>query len=333
MNIRILGSGLYGCHLATTLLRDGHDVVVHEIADRVFAGATGNIPARLHQGQHYVRSKLTRDACQEHYREFMDVYGDFTHGVACNVYAVAEHDSLVDFGTYKQVLRDEIEFITVERPEELGLRHVEGAILTGERHVLADKLAAHFAETLKDHIEFGREPGTVDDPAWDLTIDCTSCANDNAGVDRFEACLTLLLKGPTDKAITIMDGPFPSLYPWDEERGLSSLTSAKWTPMAQFATWTEANLFLNDGPTKDQIIDHMRGMCGQMCHYFPALHDYVVDGYRLAIRAMPRSAADARLVDVVRVGDRAIRIRAGKLDAIFHAERVIKGMLKEFGHG
>jgi hypothetical protein len=36
-----------------------------------------------------------------------------------------------------------------------------------------------------------------------------------------------------DKAVTIMDGPYPSLYPWDEENGICSLTSAKWTPIAK----------------------------------------------------------------------------------------------------
>jgi hypothetical protein len=47
----------------------------------------------------------------------------------------------------------------------------------------------------------------------------------------------------------------------------------------------------------------------------------------MAIRAMPRSAAAARLVNVVRVGERAIRVRAGKLDAIFAAERCVMEML------
>jgi hypothetical protein len=42
---------------------------------------------------------------------------------------------------------------------------------------------------------------------------------------------------------------------------------------------------------------------------------------------MPRSAADARLVDVVRVGERALRVRAGKIDAIFHAERLVREMI------
>jgi hypothetical protein len=281
-------------------------------------------------GQHYPRSGLTRAACQEHHAEFMARYGDFTHGVPLNVYAVAEHDSLVDFGTYRQILRDEIEFVTVERPAELGLRNVEGAILTGERHVLADKLAAHFAWVLKDHIEFGRPPGVVDDPAWDLTIDCTSCANDGLNVDRYEACLTLLLEGPVDRAVTIMDGPFPSLYPWDEERGLSSLTSAKWTPLLQTKTWADARAFLDGPDAKDAISDNARRMMIQMSAYFPAILGYRVVGRLTAIRAMPRSAADARLVDVVPVGERVIRIRAGKLDAIFHAERVIRDMIRGF---
>jgi hypothetical protein len=331
MRIRVLGAGLYGAHLGKSLLADGHEVEIHEIADRVFAGATGNIPARLHRGQHYPRSKLTRDACQEHYTEFMAAYGEFTHGVAVNVYAVAEHDSLVDFGTYCQVLRDEIEFITVDRPEELGLQNVEGAILTGERHVLADKLAAHFQCELADVLRFSKEPGVVDDPAWDLTIDCTSCANDGLNVDRYEACLTLLLEGPTDKAITVMDGPFPSLYPWDEAAGLSSLTSAKWTPLAQCRTWGEAHAFLYGHRAAAAVAEHSAPMFNQMVHFYPRLREeYRIADHRLAIRAMPRSAADARLVDVVRIGERAIRVRAGKLDAIFHAERMIRSMLPEF---
>jgi hypothetical protein len=332
MRIRILGAGLYGVHLASALLRDGHDVAVHEIADRIFAGATGNIPARLHQGQHYSRSKLTRLACQEHYREFMAVYGDFTHGIPVNIYAIAEHDSLVDFGTYRQVLADEIEFITVERPAELGLAHVEGAILTGERHVLVDKLAAHFAEKLSGVVRVGMPPLDVDSNDWDLTIDCSSCANDGNGVDRYEACLTLLLHGPTDKAVTICDGKYPSLYPWDEQRGLSSLTSAKWTPMMRTDTWQEARAFLDGPDAREATVMAAQRMLAQMAEYYPRLRDeYRLAEPRVAIRAMPRSAADARLVDIIRVGKRAVRVRAGKLDAIFHAERTIKAMLPEFG--
>lgn len=42
---------------------------------------------------------------------------------------------------------------------------------------------------------------------------------------------------------------------------------------------------------------------------------------------MPLSGADTRLVDVIRVGNRALRVRAGKIDAIIHAERMIREMI------
>ncbi len=329
MRIRVLGLGLYGCHMTAALLADGYEVEAHEIADRPFSAASGSIPARLHLGVHYPRSKLTRLACQEHYAEFMARYGDFTHGVQTNIYAVAEYDSLVDFGTFLQILRNEIEFITVARPAEFGLQHVEGAILTGERHILVDRMRDYFSTKLAGHAQYGSPAGSVDDPAWGATIDCSFCAHDSIGIDRFEACLTVLMEGPTDRAVTIMDGGFGSVYPWDEDRNLCSLTSAKWTPLATCPTWKEARHFLNQYPT-ELIEYHANQMFHQMATYYPRIHDeYRIVDYRTAIRALPRSAADARLCEVIRVGERGIRIRAGKLDAIFHAEREVKRMLVE----
>src|SRR3954468_24745718 len=104
MRALVLGGGFYGTHTAVSLRAEGHYVELHESATQLFAGASGNIPARAHQGQHYPRSKLTRRACQEHYAEIMTSYGEFTRGVPVNVYAIADHDSLLDFGTYAQVL-------------------------------------------------------------------------------------------------------------------------------------------------------------------------------------------------------------------------------------
>jgi hypothetical protein len=327
MRIRVLGGGFYGAHIAAALA-DDNDVELHEIANRLFNGASGNMPARLHMGQHYPRSKLTRAACQEHFAMFMERYGHLTHNVPVNIYAVAAEESLMDFGTYRQVLRDEIELVTVYDPRELGLANVEGAVLTGERHVLVDEAREFFTDRLDRIVRYGAPPGEVDSPDWPLTIDCTFCAHDSVGIDRFEACLTILLSGPTDRAVTIMDGPLPSLYPWDEKQGLCSLTSARWTPLGRETTWAGAAAHFGDG---DKIAVHAGEMFGQMMRFYPRLADeYQVVDRRMAVRAMPRSAADARLVDVVRVGERAVRIRAGKLDAIFHAERVIRDMLPEF---
>ena len=144
MRIRVLGAGVYGCHLALSLLKDGHDVEIHEILPHIFGGASGHIPARLHQGFHYPRSHMTRAACQEHLTAFMRVYGEFTRGIPMNIYAIARQRSLVDYQQYVATLRCELEFIEIARPEEFGLANVEGAVLTGERHIVTDQLRAYF---------------------------------------------------------------------------------------------------------------------------------------------------------------------------------------------
>lgn len=328
MRIRILGGGWYGCHMALTLQRSGHEVELHEIADQLFAGASGGNPARLHLGPHYPRSKLTRALCQEHHDKFMKVYGALTRSVPVNIYAIAHADSLVDFGTYVQVLRGEIEFVTVERPAEFGLESVEGAILTGERHIVIDEARKYFAGLLEPMIRYGLPRRDVDSKEWDWTLDCTFCANDSEGIERYEPCITAIMKGPTDKAVTIMDGPFPSLYPWDERQGLNSLTSARYTPLGRFDTHAEARGLL-ESIRRETIDTHVHNMVAQLASFWPESRErYELADVKLTIRAMPRSVASARLVDVIRIGDRALRVRAGKIDAILHAEQIIREIIR-----
>ena len=328
MKIRVLGAGFYGCHIALALQRDGHEVEVHEIASRIFAGASGAIPARLHIGCHYPRSRVTRAACLEHHKEFMAEYGFLTRPVPVNIYAIAAGSSLVDFDQYVKTLRGEIQFITLHDPTEYGLKNVEGAIQVNERHIVTDQARGHFEDLLGGIVNLNTSPGEVDDKRWDWTIDCTFCANDSAGVDRYEPCLVVLLSGPTDRAVTVMDGPFPSLYPWNEDEGLCSLSSALWTPFSkECRTWAEARELISR-LTGDEIKTQAENMIASMAAFYPAvMEEYEIADYRISIRAMPLSGADTRLVDVVRVGSRVLRVRAGKIDAIIHAARVIKEMI------
>lgn len=327
-SVRIIGGGWYGCHLASALLESGYQVELHEVADHLFAGASGANPARLHLGFHYPRSRLTRALCQEHYGEFMALYGHLTRAVPVNLYAVAERDSLVDFGTYKQVLQNEVEFVTVENPGEFGLRGVEGAVLTGERHILIRLAREHFAKRLSGVVRYGMPPETEQANKWDWTIDCTFCALDGAEVDRYEPCLVVVCErtdGANERAVTIMDGPFPSLYPWDEDRGLASLTSARYTPFSKTCRTREEAQAILDGLSEDDIHWRSAVMAQQMSEYWPAfLGLYEPVDYRLSVRAMPSSAADARLVNVQQTGNRLLRVRAGKIDAVLHAERLIR---------
>lgn len=316
--VRILGGGWYGCHLARALIGKGHSVELHESTRELFSGASGNMPGRLHLGFHYPRSRLTRAACQDHYRLFMSLYGDLTQGVPVNIYAIAENSSLVDFGNYCQSLKNEVEYVTIEHPSEFGLHNVEGALLTGERHTVISKARDYFTKTLAPVVRYSVRGSDMNEADFDLTVDCTFCAQENAGVDRYEPCITAIVQGETTRAITIMDGPFPSLYPWDE--GLLSLTSAKWTPLSKTCrTYDEAAKLLAEASDYD-LEQRCFHMISDMMHFYPNIRKYHLVKYKLAIRAMPLSGADARLVDIVRVSDKTVRVRASKLDAIFYAE-------------
>jgi hypothetical protein len=332
MKIRILGGGWYGCSMALGFMESGYEVELHEIADHLFAGASGGNPARLHQGWHYPRSGATIEACLKHHHRFMKRYGFLTRHVPINIYAVAAERSLVDWRNYRHTFKGRIDMIEID-PGEHGLQNVEGAVMTGERHIVIDAARRYFSERLRQNIKYGIEPGEINSNDYDLTIDCTFCANDALNIDRYEPCVTALALGPTHKAVTIMDGPFGSIYPWDESQGLVSITSASLTPISKTPrTYQEARAILakqDSGLLKDRGEEMLK----QMAFYWPEAADiFKIVDYKRTIRAMPLSGADSRLVDMVRVGERALRVRAGKIDAVFHAEDMVRDFIasKEF---
>jgi len=327
MKIKVIGSGWYGCHLALSLCKEGYNVELHEMNKEIFSGASGKIPARLHLGApHYPRSLITQDACKNHQKEFLQDYGFLTRAVPVNIYAIASNYSNIDFGTYKLILKNQIEILTIYNPVEFGLQNVEGAVMTGERHIIIDKTKEYFEKQLLDILHLNSKD-RFSEKGYDYVIDCTFCSNDEIMIDRFEPCLVLLLEGPAYKAITIMDGPFPSLYPWDEDHNLLSLSSAKYTPFSKTCkTWKEAKNLL-DNLSKDKIVKRGSEMIDSMAHFYPAIYDYKIIDYMLSIRAMPLSAADTRLVHTIQLSDKVIRVRAGKIDAIHEAEKQIKDII------
>ena len=317
MKIRILGSGFYGCHIGKVLSKDGHNIQIHEIKDKIFKGASGSNPARLHQGAHYPRSKETRSLSQKNYKRFMSVYGNLTRAVPVNIYAIAKDDSFVDYANYIDSLTGEIEFIQIDNPSEFGLTNVEGAILTGERHILVNKVREYFETYFDTMILYNVKPDDFSDKDFDLTIDCTFCSLGREGVDRYEPCITFVFEGSYDKAVTIMDGQFPSFYP-HYEKGNVSLTSAKYTPLGKCKTTEEAQAILDD-LTNTEIIEIKSASVDLMSDYYPMfLKEYRCLDHLLAIRALPRSGADGRVYGIIQDGN-TIRLRAGKIDGIFAA--------------
>lgn len=324
MRVLVRGAGWYGCHIAMALKTRGFAVDLVDSRDRMFGGASGSNPARLHLGYHYPRSAVTRATCNAHNAQFLKIYGDFTSPIETNHYAIAENDSLLDFGTYCQVL----EGLPFDRlpgtGEQFGYRHLEGLIQTPERHIIIRMVREHFEEHLAD---VWRGAHAVEG-GHDITIDCTFCAGETAGIGRYEPCVMGVLEGPTDRALTIMDGPFPSIYPWDEREHLSSITSASLTPLDKCTSYLNAWAVL-ELISHRHLMERCEMMLEQMARFWPDCRDlYRLVDCRIGIRAQPISAADSRYCQVNDAPNpwgtgRVLTVRPGKIDSILMAERVV----------
>lgn len=332
MRILIKGAGWYGCHLGLSLKDAGHEVTIEEFRSDIFLGASGSNPARLHVGFHYPRSALTQESCIANEDAFIRAYGFLIEPIKNNIYAVAEHVSVLDFGAYKKCVSGTGTFEQVS-PSLYGLRNVQGALKVVENHIVIARARQFFRGALEKELVFNSKFHT-DQQGYDWTIDCTfsqSLLSPKGIIDRYEPCMTLLIEMPTDTAITIMDGPLPSLYPWSEEFGLCSLTSALFTPLTKNCkTYAEAQAVL-EGIDKSQLIARARMMVRQMEYYYPAIDPYAakIDEHNIlaAVRAMPANSDDARLCKILRTGEKHLSIVAGKIDAIFHAEKELKRMI------
>lgn len=277
-------------------------------------------------GYHYPRSAVTRHSCQEHNAAFLMQYGHLSRAVEVNHYAIAENDSLMDFETYVQVLSSEAP-LTEEDPATFGYRCLEGIIRVPERHLVIRVVRDYFEDQLRTlGIWTG---GRQDTQPRDLVVDCTFCSGSAAGISRYEPCVMGLLEGPTHQALTVMDGPFPSIYPWDEELSLSSLTSASLTPLARCATYREADELLKHTSVAASL-ERAEAMLDQVARYWPAARDlYKLVDVRTGIRAQPLSAADSRYcsIDFEVAGEEwdcgRITVRPGKIDSVLVAEREI----------
>jgi hypothetical protein len=105
MRVRVLGGGFYGCHITSMLLRDGYDVELHEIASTLFPALAvifllDFIVVLIIQGQ-----KLTRVFVRATIENSWITTDISPRHVPVNLYCVAAYDSLLDFGTYCDILR------------------------------------------------------------------------------------------------------------------------------------------------------------------------------------------------------------------------------------
>lgn len=318
MNIAIIGGGWVGCHLAR-ILRKSHKVTILEKNSRLFRETSYHNQNRLHQGFHYARNSKTRELCESTFNRFLSDYGFMTERIFNNAYAIPT-ESDIDYKTYKKIFYD-----YTFSEADLGLDKLKDIILVDERYINF-KTAEEFFNNLLGDITVTTE--VTDAKAltedFDLVINCTNnFIPDKTRKDAFyELTITLLydkIKYAPFGALTLVDGEFFSIYPYQENT--YTVSDVRYTPIAKYD-----NI---EGIKKHDFSPHELDVfkeifASRVEKYFPEFRDtFKYKGYFLATKAKYKNNSADRY-PVISQQDNLINCFTGKIQGIYVIEDYLK---------
>jgi hypothetical protein len=307
MKILILGCGWYGSHCAMILKEHNIAFDIYDITNEFFLGSSSKNQNRLHLGFHYPRSYLTRTECKIGFDKFIDRYGGFTDKIENNYYCI-DQNSIIDFQTYKSIFNYEnIESKTCSSLDvdfDVDLKKFDGVVRVDERFVNFRKAKLYFETILKPYMisQYKRDD-------YDIIIDCTySTLNEDM---FYEQCISLLYEysGESDFAITVVDGKFWSLYPYDKVNRLFTLTDVEFTPLGT-----------------EEARPHIENKIKMYIPNFDKHFSY--KGYFISQKAKPNVKTDDRSLIWKKEGN-TYYFSGGKLTGIFSMEDIIKSQVIE----
>jgi hypothetical protein len=311
MKIAIIGAGWVGCHLANTLKKN-NQVVLYEKND-IFSESSFFNQNRLHLGYHYSRSYSTRNLCKKTFNRFYNDYFFLIEDVNKNIYSVPLNDSLIDFNTYLKIFDD---FNTHQMINIQSLKNVEGSILVEEKYINPIKSKNYFREELEDLIRYeniSEKNLSSLQKDYDLIINSTNNNLLPILENTFsENCLVLLyekIKDTEFDALTFVDGKLMSIYPYDLDKNLYSLTDVEFTPQANLPV--------------EIVRDKMESRI--LKYYDNFLNDFEYHSYTKSVKYKIKNFSDNR-VPLIKHTDNIVSCFTGKIQGIYVIEDYIKSL-------
>ena len=329
MRIAVIGGGFYGCVISLRLSQLGIEVDLFEKKPELLRGAIMANQHRLHLGFHYPRCDLTIAQAKESFDEFCTEYPSAVEDIAQNFYCV-HSDGFVSGKEYVDKMSDHgLLFSESTAPDLIKSKSdIELSVLVPEKMIRLSELRDRVLEQMNSssvNVLLGsdRRPSQISDD-YDFVINCTYT---EPGADvslqtKSELAIMLLAETPASwnsKAITIMDGPFCSIYPAGEN--LHTISSVAYTPALKGASSRmlekiTANLDKDDWDYIDsKILNHASGLINMEGFK-------IVDRYVTIKTKMERDANDFRGTAVFQEGN-VIAVLPGKISCAFLAAREI----------
>lgn len=339
--ILIVGAGWYGCYIAYKLKQSGIMVHVIEKNPEIMMGASTHNQNRLHRGFHYMRSYRTRNECMRGYKQFMTEFSFLTHVVPCNLYIIDKR-SMIDSGSIRSILDQEgipYEPYPLENVESfLNVTRIESILRTDERVIDAKLSKEFFEKELRDTVSCNCDYKVhLCDTTrvlafqnrrekFDWVIYCTF--DDNARKERItdchtEHCISFVYECTAplfDKGLTVIDGPFFSLYPYfDSYYTLTHVTHTVITP-------SEEKLDISELIQKKR--EYMEADILELFPCFSSYFTYIDFFISTKTKKADIGTADRSMECSVDDTQRSISVSGGKITGIFDAYDKIMACLE-----
>lgn len=334
MKILIIGAGWYGCHLAKYLIKRGIDFVIVDKSNDIFTGSSSKNQNRLHLGFHYPRSDATIVECLKGYTKFLNKYLHLTHTFDNNLYFISSINSLIDINTYKERMSHHcIQFVDFNDKLPIDIKNIQKPILTvKEKYINPFEATKYFRKILAPYfktIDNSNAFESIDcikaelNTNFDLIINCTYNALNPISFTHYELFVTLLYKIPDCDVFsyTIMDGPFFSIYPYDLDNKIYTVTSVVHGVAYK---GTEHNFQLGD----EQLNDIKVRMEKQIIEFIPDWFnkaEYV--SYFTSWKTKHDLINDDRSLKYL-FDNGILNFYGGKITGIFEAEDILNSLLK-----
>jgi hypothetical protein len=341
--IIIIGGGWYGCHIASILM-DKYNITLIEKNNDIFNNSSYFNQNRLHVGFHYCRNYATRQLCMTKYNDFLEKYNDLIDYIDNNYYVIS-NQSLIDYQTYINIYTHEgFIFDTINNTK---FQNIDGKIIRVNENVInSDRVYNYFKNKLQyvkqilntrvvNYTKINNEilvETTNGIYKCDILLDCTY---NQLGLSKnkyiYENTLSLLFKKTSElavNALTIMDGPFLSLYPRDIHKKIYTLTDVEYTPLIKSNNYNDIEKYKL---TDDILLDTTNKMIQKILLFYPDFEDHFsYEGYFISKKTKQISGSDSRDIIIEEIETNVISVNCGKIYGIFDWEDYILNYLEKY---
>ncbi len=337
MKICIIGAGFFGLHVANQINKSFKkcEIDILEANSAVFKGASSNNQCRLHMGFHYPRSGYTVYQSILGFDRFLKDYSSACNSIASNLYAI-HNNGYVTAEKYFAVMDSfHLNYKYVDTPMIFKKKtDIEAVIEAPEQWIDLDKLKKILIKNFKGSIFLNNIVSDIDPERgkvfvngklfgeYDFIVNATY-AHPNLGASekffdlKYE--LTALVNCKTNisanTAVTIMDGPFVSVYP--SSSSTHTLSSVIHTPFMSSLSRKLIKENISNIETLAKKLDVKSKIFEHVNEYL----DLHISNPKLWLAPKVKLASDhgdSRITDVKREG-KLMAVLCGKLDAAFSA--------------